>query len=131
MVATLGGQPQVVTFALDALRARGEVDLGEVYVVHLSPENERVRHALLLLGREFSEDRYQGGACRFRRVTRSSAAKSRCRRFARNTMQTRGVADGAQPDSGLEGTGAGAAHLCCGRAAHGGAADHFCRGAAL
>ena len=67
MIATLGGQPQVVTFALDALRARGEA-IGEVYVVHLSPENERVRHALQLLGREFPEDRYQGVACRFRRV---------------------------------------------------------------
>jgi len=67
LIATLGGQPQVVTFALDALRARGEA-IDAVYVIHLSPENERIRHALQVLGREFAEECYQGTPCRFRRV---------------------------------------------------------------
>lgn len=67
MIATLGGQPQVVTFALDALRARGET-ITEVYVLHLAPSNERIRHALHVLSREFHDDRYQGTPCRLRRV---------------------------------------------------------------
>ena len=45
MVATIGGQPQVVTFALDALLARGE-QVREVVVLHLSPRNPRFGRAL-------------------------------------------------------------------------------------
>ncbi len=67
MLATLGGQPQVVTFALDGLRARGET-ISEVYVLHLAPDNERIRHALQVLSREFQDDCYQGAPCRLRRV---------------------------------------------------------------
>lgn len=67
MVATLGGQPQVVTFALDALLARGE-PIREVVILHLSPENPRVRQALALLTAEFPNDHYQDRPCRFRAV---------------------------------------------------------------
>jgi CRISPR-associated protein Csx14 len=35
LIATIGGQPQVVTFALDALLAQGE-EIAEVYIVHLT-----------------------------------------------------------------------------------------------
>jgi hypothetical protein len=37
MIAALGGQPQVITFALDALLGRGE-QIVEVVVLHLAPQ---------------------------------------------------------------------------------------------
>lgn len=40
MIATLGGQPQVITFALDALLNRGE-QIVEVVVLHLAPPRIR------------------------------------------------------------------------------------------
>jgi CRISPR-associated protein Csx14 len=64
-IATLGGQPQVVTLALDALLARGEL-VGELIVVHLSERNERYRAALATLAGEFAGDRYHGLPCRYR-----------------------------------------------------------------
>lgn len=67
MIATLGGQPQVVTFALDALQARGEA-IHEVYVLHLSPQNLRTHQSLTRLAHEFVDDCYAGRPCRFRRV---------------------------------------------------------------
>jgi len=67
MVATLGGQPQVVTFALDALLARGE-RIREVVVLHLGPENPRFGRALTRLGEEFAGDRYRGRRIRFRPI---------------------------------------------------------------
>jgi CRISPR-associated protein Csx14 len=67
MLATLGGQPQVVTFALDALLARGE-RIREVVVLHLGPENPRFGRALARLAAEFTGDRYQGRRIRFRPV---------------------------------------------------------------
>ena len=63
-VATLGGQPQVVTFALDLLLARG-IRINEVIVVHLAPRDERQERALERLNREFSNGRYAGHACRY------------------------------------------------------------------
>ncbi len=67
MLATLGGQPQVVTFALDALLARGE-RIREVVVLHLGPENPRFGRALARLAAEFAGDRYQGRHIRFRPI---------------------------------------------------------------
>lgn len=73
LLITMGGQPQVVTFALDWLLARGEI-IREVVVVHLSPtldlpaEYRRTQHALERLHLEFSGDRYQGRPCRLRLV---------------------------------------------------------------
>ncbi|GIW89785.1 MAG: histidine kinase [Pirellulaceae bacterium] len=67
LIATLGGQPQVVTFALDALLARGE-QITEVYLVHLSLENPRTRQALHRLQQEFLDDHYAGRRCRLRRA---------------------------------------------------------------
>ncbi|MGQ9614707.1 CRISPR-associated ring nuclease, partial [Chloroflexus sp.] len=66
LVATLGGQPQVVTFALDALLARGET-IQEVYILHLALTNERTRQAWQRLQREFVDDYYAGRRCRLRR----------------------------------------------------------------
>lgn len=67
LIATLGGQPQVVTFALDALLARGE-PIDEVVAVHLGPENPRFGRALQRLADEFAGERYRGHRMRFRAV---------------------------------------------------------------
>jgi len=67
LIATLGGQPQVVTFALDALLEQGE-DIREVYVIHLSPANPRIRCSLQKLASEFPNDTYRGRRMRFRRI---------------------------------------------------------------
>lgn len=73
MIATLGGQPQVVTFALDALLARGE-PVDEVYVLHLSPDQPSARRSLARLAQEFPRDSYAGRPCRFRRVALGNGA---------------------------------------------------------
>ena len=65
LIATLGGQPQVVTFALDALLAQGE-SVDEVVAVHLN--SPRYRQAFQKLAQEFPGDRYAGRACHFRGV---------------------------------------------------------------
>ncbi|HDN80422.1 MAG TPA: histidine kinase, partial [Chloroflexi bacterium] len=67
LMATLGGQPQVVTFALDTLLEQGE-DIREVYVIHLSPANPRIRRSLHKLSSEFSDDTYRGRKMRFRPI---------------------------------------------------------------
>ncbi|NOZ29565.1 MAG: histidine kinase [Chloroflexi bacterium] len=67
LIATLGGQPQVVTFALDALLARGE-PVREVIVVHLSADDDRLRRSLARLSEEFAGERYRGRPCRYRLV---------------------------------------------------------------
>jgi CRISPR-associated protein Csx14 len=61
----LGGQPQIVTFALDWLLARGE-QIREVFVVHLSTADDRLSRSLGLLRAEFAGDVYRGRPCRFR-----------------------------------------------------------------
>jgi len=62
----MAGGPQVVTFALDELRQRGE-DIGEVIVVHLSPQaNQLTGQALVRLAAEFPDDHYAGQPCRLR-----------------------------------------------------------------
>lgn len=67
MVATLGGQPQVITFALDTLLAQGAA-ISDVFVIHLSLENRRTRQSLVRLGHEFVDDLYAGKRCRLRHV---------------------------------------------------------------
>ncbi len=63
LIATLGGQPQVVTFALDILWQHGEV-IEEVVVVHLG--NQRYLRALRCLSDAFAGDQYRGRRCHFR-----------------------------------------------------------------
>ena len=65
LIATLGGQPQVVTFALDLLMERGE-KIDEVAVVHLG--RERYLRALRRLGEAFPGDNYRGRRCHLRPV---------------------------------------------------------------
>jgi CRISPR-associated protein Csx14 len=67
MVATLGGQPQVITLALDALLAQREA-VHEVLVLHFSAQNPRTRQSLMRLAAEFNHDLYQGQPVRFRPV---------------------------------------------------------------
>lgn len=64
LVATLGGQPQIVTFTLDALLQRGET-ITQVVVVYLA-SNPRYLRAYQLLAAEFAGDRYAGLALHLR-----------------------------------------------------------------
>ncbi len=57
LVTTLGGQAQVVTFALDWFLAQGE-SIAQVIVLHLSPQDPRVRQALEQLAAEFASGEY-------------------------------------------------------------------------
>jgi len=66
-LVTMGGQAQVVTFALDALLARG-VEVATVLVLHLSPADPRVRRALAQLSAEFAGERYQDRPLVFRHL---------------------------------------------------------------
>ena len=65
MLATLGGQPQVVTFALDGLLQRG-FTIRRVLVLHLMPPGEapRIQRAMEKLTAEFSAPTYAGHSCR-------------------------------------------------------------------
>ena len=57
----LGGQPQVVTFTLDLLLARGE-KIDQVVIVY--PEsNKRYHKAYLHLAGEFAGDLYKNQPC--------------------------------------------------------------------
>ncbi len=56
LVATLGGQPQIVTFTLDLLLKRG-IPIYEVIVVHPA-SSPRIQQSLERLNAEFAEDRY-------------------------------------------------------------------------
>lgn len=57
MIATLGGQPQVVTFALDALLAAGE-PIAELIVLYLQTDDPRMRHAVQKVKAEFVNGHY-------------------------------------------------------------------------
>lgn len=68
LVATLGGQPQVVTFALDELLARGE-DVTEVIALYLGgtpDEAARTTRSLARVASEFAGGRYAGRPVAFR-----------------------------------------------------------------
>jgi len=66
-LVTMGGQAQVVTFAVDGLLAMGE-SLSRVLVLHLSPEDPRVRRALSQLSAEFAGGQYRGRPLEFRHI---------------------------------------------------------------
>lgn len=57
LLATLGGQPQVVTFTLDLLLKRG-FPIGEVIVIHPHATQERLQRSLTCLNAEFVGDYY-------------------------------------------------------------------------
>ena len=62
LVATLGGQPQVVTFALDALLAQRE-PIQAVYVIHPAPAEVRLQRSLERLRQAFDHQHYAGRPC--------------------------------------------------------------------
>src|SRR6266487_777913 len=69
LVATLGGQPQVVTFTLDLLLQRG-IPISEVIILRPESSDERLQCSLAHLNAEFVGDFYQFGdrpeRCRLR-----------------------------------------------------------------
>ncbi len=71
VVITLGGQAQVVTLALDGLLAAGET-FAAVLVLHFSPTQPRVKHALRQLGAEFTGGQYRGQPLHYRHLAVSS-----------------------------------------------------------
>ncbi|MBX3013288.1 MAG: histidine kinase [Caldilineaceae bacterium] len=66
LIATLGGQPQIVTFALDALLSQGE-SITQVYLLHLTPPNARLQQSSQKLLAEFGNQQYQGRPCALHR----------------------------------------------------------------
>ncbi|MBO0792120.1 MAG: hypothetical protein J2P36_14400 [Ktedonobacteraceae bacterium] len=58
LLATLGGQPQIVTFTLDLLLQRG-FPISEVIVAHPQASHPRLQHSLACLNAEFVGDRYR------------------------------------------------------------------------
>ena len=64
LICTLGGQPQIVTFALDYLLARAE-RIREVFVLYVLPADGRVDRSLRKLYAEFKDGTYRGQACQF------------------------------------------------------------------
>lgn len=65
LLATLGGQPQVVTFTLDLLLQRGS-HISEVIVVHPAPFDPHLQHSLRCLNAEFANNCYQFNGQSFR-----------------------------------------------------------------
>ncbi len=68
MLSTLGGQPQVITFALDALLEQGE-NISEVIILYLSDEGGRITQAMEKVAAEFVDDCYAGRPCRLRPIS--------------------------------------------------------------
>jgi CRISPR-associated protein Csx14 len=66
LVATLGGQPQIVTFTLDLLFQQG-YEVTQVLIVYLSG-NKRYRQSYQRLAGEFVGDRYHGTPCHLRNI---------------------------------------------------------------
>lgn len=58
LVTTMGGQAQVVTFALDWLLGQGD-EIAQVIVLHVAPQNPRTHKALEQLSSEFPHDHYR------------------------------------------------------------------------
>lgn len=57
LVATLGGQPQIVTFTLDLL-LQAEFPIAEVIVLHPKASHARLQHSLQCLSQEFAGQSY-------------------------------------------------------------------------
>ena len=57
LISTLGGQPQVVTFALDALLAQG-IPISQLIPLHFTPENPRYGRALQKINQLFAAGTY-------------------------------------------------------------------------
>jgi CRISPR-associated protein Csx14 len=73
LIATLGGQPQVLTFALDDLLARGEA-VDEAAAVHVAPHTPAMQQSLARLAEAFAGGRYAGRPCRLHSVVLGNSA---------------------------------------------------------
>ncbi len=58
LLATLGGQPQIVTFTLDLL-LRESFPISEVFVIHPKASDPRIQHSLACLRAQFIDNCYQ------------------------------------------------------------------------
>jgi len=89
LVATLGGQPQVVTFALDALLAQGEV-VQAVDVLHPAPIEARLQRSLDCLKQVVVQQWYAGQSCTLQSfaLARSGRSLVAMRDAAVATLQT-------------------------------------------
>jgi CRISPR-associated protein Csx14 len=65
LIATLGGQPQKITFLLDLLLARGE-EIDQVAIIYIS-SYKRTQNAIKLLEKEFLAGKYCERSCEFKR----------------------------------------------------------------
>ena len=65
LIATLGGQPQVVTLALDALLSRG-VPINKVIVLHFASNSPRIQQSINKLAAEFKQNQYGDHAIELR-----------------------------------------------------------------
>ena len=70
----MGGQAQVVTFALDDLQSRGE-QITTTLVLHFAPQERRVRRALAQLSAAFAGGRYRGRPLVFRHLAVQAAGQ--------------------------------------------------------
>lgn len=66
LVATISGQPQIVTFALDALLAQGE-PITQLYLLYLTPASARWQGSIQKVLAEFEQQHYLGRPCRVHR----------------------------------------------------------------
>lgn len=66
-IATLGGQPQIVTLALDALLEQG-ITITDIFIIHLSTTNPRYRAALEQVAQACDQGVYAGRPCRYRAI---------------------------------------------------------------
>jgi CRISPR-associated protein Csx14 len=58
LIASVGGQPQIVTLTLDLL-LRQQIKINEVIVLHPAGQDERIQNTLRRLSTEFAHDRYR------------------------------------------------------------------------
>src|SRR5713226_6541252 len=58
LLATLGGQPQIITFTLDLLLQEG-YPIAKVIVLHPRASHPRLKHSLQLLSAEFTGNFYK------------------------------------------------------------------------
>lgn len=75
LIATLGGQPQVVTFTLDALLARG-IPITQLVLIHFASNDPRLQRAIQKVVDEFDGHRYKNQPMQLTRVPVDAQAGS-------------------------------------------------------
>lgn len=75
LIATIGGQPQVVTFALDDLLSRG-IAITQLTLIHFASNEPRLQRAIQKITAEFDGQRYKNRPLRLTRISIDSQAGS-------------------------------------------------------